>query len=105
MWSIVLAEPIRLENGQVLRTLEDVRLFLIAIPSDLARHSKWQALFVLLIDAAALGEPELVDLVSENLMIAIETPPYAPVRLMPVRKPPNVQRRGVGRPRKKLLGY
>jgi hypothetical protein len=103
MWSILLAEPITLESGQVLRTLEDVRLFLISIPYDLTRHEKWQALSALLVDAAVSGDAQTVYLVSEQLKQAIETPPFAPVRLMSEPRPPKVRRRGVGRARKKLV--
>jgi hypothetical protein len=103
MWSILLAEPIMLESGEVLRTLEDARLFLVSIPSDIARHEKWQTLSALLVDAAMSGEAEMVQVVTDRLKQAIETPPFAPVRLMSQPRPPKVRRRGVGRPRKKLV--
>jgi hypothetical protein len=103
MWSILLAEPITLESGQVLRTHEDVRLFLISMPYDLARHEKWQALSALQVDAAACGEAQTIYLVSEELRQAIETPPFALVRLMPEPRPLKVGRRGVGRARNMLV--
>jgi hypothetical protein len=104
VWSILLEQPIKLDNGQVLRTLEDIRLLLIAIPTDLARHEKWQTLAALLVDVAISGHVDMVDLVSDQLKHALETPPYAGVRLMPEPKaPPSVRRRGAGRSRKKLV--
>jgi hypothetical protein len=104
MWSILLEDPIKLDNGQVVRTLEDVRLLLISIPSDLARHEKWQTLAALLVDVATSGHVDMVDLVSDQLKHALETPPHAGVRLMPeTSAPPSVRRRGAGRPRKKLV--
>jgi hypothetical protein len=104
MWSIILEQPIKLDNGQILRTLEDVRLLLISIPSDLARLEKWQTLAALLVDVAISGHVDVVDLVSDQLRHALETPPYAGVRVMPEPKAPApVRRRGAGRPRKKLV--
>jgi hypothetical protein len=99
MWSTRLREPIKLENGQVLNTLEDVRQYIAAIPSDLARHEKWHNLSALLIEVV-MGEIELIGVLGELLKRAIETPPFGPVRLTPELKAPYVRRRGVGRPRK-----
>ena len=103
MWSILLDEPINLDNGQSLRTLEDIRLFLISMPSDLARHEKWQALAGLLVDVATSGDSLMVDLMSDQLRHALETPPYAGLRLVPAPEVPHVRRRGAGRQRKKPL--
>jgi len=103
MWSRVLVEPIRLDNGEVLRTLNDVRLFLTSIPRDLARHDKWRDLAFVLAEAAMSGTPEMVDTVTALIKLAIETPPYAPVRLVAEEKPVYVKRRGAGRLRKRLL--
>jgi hypothetical protein len=104
MWSILLVEPVKLENGEVLRTLEDVHYFLCSLPTNLARHDKWQTLAFVLHDAAMTGSPEQVEEVSAHLKRAMETPPYAPVRLMAEPKTPYVRRGGVGRPRDRLLG-
>jgi hypothetical protein len=86
MWSILLDEPIRLDNGQVLRTLEDVRRLIASIPRDLARHEKWQTLASLVVDVGTACDADMVDLVSDRLKHALETPPFAAVRLMPRNK-------------------
>jgi hypothetical protein len=101
MWSLV--EPVKLENGEVLRTLEDVDYFLSSLPTNLARHYKWQTLAAVVHDAMT-GSPELVEEANEHLKRAMETPPYAPLRLMAEPKAPYVRRGGVGRPRDRLLG-
>jgi hypothetical protein len=103
MWSTRLTEPIKLENGKVLNTLDDVRQYIAAIPIDLVRHEKWQDMSTLLIDVA-MGEIELISVLCDLLKRAIETPPYGPVRLMLEPKAAYVKRRGIGRPRKRLLG-
>ena len=104
MWSIDLVEPVKLENGEILRTLEDVHYFLSSLPTNLARHDKWQTLAVVVHDAAMTGSPLLVEEASEHLKRVMDTPPYAPVRLMAEPKAPDVRRSGVGRPRDRLLG-
>jgi hypothetical protein len=82
-WNISLYEPIRLDSGQELRTLEDVRQLFVSIPKDLARHAKWQTLASLVVEIAGSGDVGMVDCVSDQLKHALETPPYASVRLMP----------------------
>jgi hypothetical protein len=104
MWSILLVEPIKLKNGEVLRTLEDAHYFLSSLPSNLVRHEKWQTLAAVVHDAAMTGSPELVEQAGEHLKRAMETPPYAPVRLMAEPKAAYVRRGGVGRSRDRLLG-
>jgi NAD(P)-dependent dehydrogenase (short-subunit alcohol dehydrogenase family) len=104
MWSIALVEPVKLENGEVLRTLEDVHYFLASLPTKLARHDKWQTLDVVVHNAAMTGSPLLVEEASEQLKRAMETPPYTPMRLMAERRAPHLRRDGVGRPRPPLLG-
>jgi hypothetical protein len=81
MWNIFLEKPIRLSNGQELRTLEDVRVLLISIPSDLAHHEKWQTLAALLVDVATSDDVDMTDCVSDQLRHALETPPFAAVRV------------------------
>jgi hypothetical protein len=101
VWSLLLSKPIKLDNGQVLRTLEDVRQIVISIPSDLARHEKWLCLAELMVGVAVEDDQELVEAVSAQLRHCLETPPYAPVRLMP--EPPCIKRRGAGHLRKKTV--
>jgi hypothetical protein len=86
MWSILLDEPIKLDNGHVLRTLEDVRRLIASIPRDVARHEKWQTLASLVVDVGTACDADMADLVSDQLKHALETPPYAAVRLMRSRK-------------------
>ena len=83
MWNISFREPIGLDNGQVLRTLEDVRLLVVSIPSDIRRQEKWQRVCDLLIQVATSGAVDLLPYVPKKLEHALETPPYAKVRLMP----------------------
>jgi hypothetical protein len=101
VWSLLLSKPIKLDNGQVLRTLEDVRQLVISIPPDLARHEKWLCLAELMVGVAVEDDQELVEAVSAQLRHCLETPPYASVRLMP--EPPCIKRRGAGHQRKKTV--
>jgi hypothetical protein len=78
--------------------------FLSSLPTNLARHDKWQTLAAIMHDAAMIGSPELVEQASEHLKRAMEMPPYAPVRFMAEPKAAYVRRGGVGRPRHRLLG-
>jgi hypothetical protein len=101
MWSLLLSKPIKLDNGHVLRTLEDVRQFIISIPSDLVRDEKWLCLTELLVGVALEDDQELVEAVCAQLRHCLETPPYGSVRLMP--EPPCIKRRGAGLQRKKMV--
>jgi len=101
MWSLLLSKPIKLDNGQVLRTLEDVRQLVISIPSDLARQEKWMCLAELVVGVALEDDQELVEAVCAQLRHCLETPPYGPVRLMP--EPPCVKRRDADHQRKKMV--
>jgi hypothetical protein len=100
MWSHPLGGPITLDNGQVLRTLEDVRRLVVSIPSDLVRHEKWQCLAQMIMGVALEGDVELVGPITTQLQHCLETPPYASVRLMPKRS--SINRRVPGHQRKKL---
>jgi hypothetical protein len=101
MWSLPLGRSITLDNGQVLRTLEDVRQLLVSIPSDLVRHEKWQCLAQMIMGVALEGDVELVGPISAQQRHCLETPPYASVRLMP--ESPCINRGGAGHQRKKLV--
>jgi hypothetical protein len=100
MRSLPLGRPIALDNGEVLRTLEDVRDLVVSIPSDLVRHEKWQCLAQMIMDVAQ-GDDELVGPITAQLRRCLETPPYASVRLIP--EPPNVSRGGAGYQGKKFV--
>jgi hypothetical protein len=101
MWSHPLGGPITLDNGQVLRTLEDVRRLVVSIPSDLVRHEKWQCLAQMIMGVALEGDVELVGPITTQLQHCLETPPYASVRLM--SEPLSINRRGASHQRKKLV--
>jgi hypothetical protein len=101
MWSLPLGSSITLDNGQVLRTLEDVRQLVVSIPSDLVRHEKWQCLAQMIMGVALEGDVELIGPISAQLRHCLETPPYASVRLMP--QPRCVSRGGAGHQHKKLV--
>jgi hypothetical protein len=101
MRSFPLGRPITLDDGKVLRTLEDVRELLVSIPSDLVRHEKWQCLARMVMDAALEGDVELVGPISAQLRHCLETPPYASVRLMPEAS--CVNRRASSHQRKKFV--
>jgi hypothetical protein len=101
MWSLPLGRPITLDNGKVLRTLEDVRELVVSIPSDLVRHEKWRCLAQMIMDVAQGGDAELVGPISAQLRHCLETPPHASVRLM--HEPPCVNRSGASHQRKKFV--
>jgi hypothetical protein len=101
MRSLPLGRPITLDNGKVLRTLEDVRELVVSIPSDLVRHEKWQCLAQMIMDVALGGDVELVGPISAQLRHCLETRPYASVRLMP--EPPYRNPSGASHRRKKLV--
>lgn len=97
-WTQRLAEPIVLDNGQVLYTLHDARKFILALPEQDLRYAKWQTFASSLLSAAHTGRVDVIGIATEQLRQALLTPPFAPVRLAdnsPPKKPPapSVQRR------------
>jgi hypothetical protein len=98
-WTERLAEPVVLDNGEVLYTLFDARKFLLALPEQDLRHAKWQAFVGTLLGAAHTGRADIISIATKQLREALLTPPFAPARLAedpPPKKPPapSVKRRG-----------
>jgi hypothetical protein len=94
-WTQRLAEPIALDNGEVLYTLRDARKFILALPEYDLRHAKWQTLAGSLLSAAHTGRADLIGIATEQLRQALLTPPFAPARVAdtPPKKPPALSAR------------
>jgi hypothetical protein len=61
MWDRRLAEPVVLDNGEVLRTLRDARKYILALPEQHQQYAKWRRL------AALITAPLPTQLVAGNL--------------------------------------
>jgi hypothetical protein len=89
-WTERLAEPVVLDNGEVLYTLFDAREFLLALPEQDLRHPKWQRLIGSLLGAAHTGRADVITIATNQLRQALLTPPFAHARLVDdtPKKPP-----------------
>lgn len=92
MWNISLKEPIGLDSGQELKTLEDVRSLMNSLPGDLKQHKEWQLLDRLLTHAAASGDSERAEIVSQLVMNTLQSPPFTDGDGKPIRAQPKGKR-------------
>ena len=81
-WTERLAEPVVLDNGEVLYTLFDARKFLLALPEQDLRQAKWQAFVGSLLGAAHTGRADIISIATKQLREALadDTPPKKPPR-------------------------
>jgi hypothetical protein len=79
MWDRRLAEPVVLDNGEVLRTLRDVCNFIAALPERDRQHRKWGTLADCLFNAVRAGRPDVVAIATEQLRHALVTAPLPPL--------------------------
>lgn len=90
-WTQRLAQPIALDNGEVLYSLRDARKFILALPEQDLRYEKWQTVVGSLLSAAHTGRADIISIATEQLRHALLTPPFAPRRLAndsPAQNPP-----------------
>jgi hypothetical protein len=68
-WSAKLSRPIGLRDGTTLKTLADLRRFVLAEPEHIQHRSSWQRVAELLIDAAESGgDIETLTTVTERVL-------------------------------------
>jgi len=86
MWNRRLTEPVVFDNGEVLRSLRDVRKFILALPEEHRQQPKWRTLADCLLNAARTGRADVVAIATEQLRHSLITAPLPPQRLH--KKPP-----------------
>lgn len=67
-WSRKLSQPIRTTDGLELRTLSEVRAFMLALPESLSVRNSWQHAARLLMVAADGGD---IDALAEQVRLAL----------------------------------
>ena len=105
-WTQRLAEPIALNNGEVLRTLRDARKYILALPEQVQHHAKWQRLASLLLSAADFGRADLIRIATEQLRQALSTPPLVSMQLAedtPPKKAPAARVKRHRRPKPRRI--
>jgi hypothetical protein len=94
MWHARLNKPIRLTDGRVLRTLNDVLELLVELPEATRLAPHWQRLAEVLLSAAQTGG--LIDVATDQLKEAMRRPPFdgvpTPVESN-LEKPPKSRKR------------
>src|SRR6516165_3381417 len=105
-WSSRLHHRIRLADGRVLRSLNDVRAMVLALPGEDQCLVKWQRLADLLMHAAHANNLALTAVLTAQVEETLRRPPFTTARLADddVKKPPapSVRRRTQRRRIRKL---
>jgi hypothetical protein len=98
-WSVKLTKPLPTRDGLVLRSLDDARSYILALPGALQHREHWQNAASLLMDAAGGGgnphavqaatkQVELALFLDARLLLAAKTTPRERLAPMLKKKPP-----------------
>jgi hypothetical protein len=71
-WSVNLTKPLLTRDGLVLRSLDDARSYILALPGGLQHRDHWQNAASLLMDAAGgAGNPDAVQAATKQVELAL----------------------------------
>jgi hypothetical protein len=80
-WSAVLMRPVGVKNGPTLRTLQDLRAFILGEPEAVHQRKVWQCACELLLTAASRSAGAEIRAVTEKVELAL----LLEARLLPAR--------------------
>jgi hypothetical protein len=88
MWKTRLLKPIRLEDGRIIRTLDDTHDVILQLPEKELRRPQWQALAGLLLSADTTRQHHLLFILTVRLETELPKLAHAAESVQPPKKPP-----------------